>query len=294
MAKIVAISFPKDLPAALDKEARRQRRSRSWIVSEAVRRYLEQRPKPYAIVGASFEQGTDLTLLEGLALDYTERAREAERLWNEGWPFAPTAKPFIRVFETEEEIATWKQSAESLRIVPPPRGRRRVREGDSETRVAHVCRLLNHQRVRYVLIGGAAAILHGVIRPTKDVDVLIEPTVENARRALLALRGLGFGLARELDPAAVAARPFTIVGDSPRVDLITSACGVTYRNAIGRSIPIRVERVAVPLADIDTLIRCKQTGRLRDRADIEELERLRDLGSTSPPRPRNRRSSSRE
>ena len=279
MAKVVAISFPDDLPKALDKEARRQRRSRSWIVTEAVRRYLDSRPKPYVDVGASFERGTDLTLLEGLALDYTERAREAEHLWEEGWRFAPSREPFVRVFETEDEIATWKTSPDSLRIVPPRPRPRRVRKAGIETRVALVCRLLNRERVRYVLIGGAAANLHGVIRPTRDIDVLIEPTVDNARRALQALRGLAFGIAKELDPERVAARPFTIVGDAPRVDLLTTACGVTYADAIGTTIPVRVEGVPVPLADIDTLIRAKRTGRARDLGDIEELERLRELRS---------------
>lgn len=273
---ILSVSIPDDLRPQLDREAKRQRRSRSWVVTEAVRRYLEGRPQPYVEVGASFERGRDLTLLEGLALDYTERAREAEQLWEEGWRLAPQRKPFVKVFETEERIAAWKQSPESLRIVPPRR--RQVRERGIETRLALVCRLLNHHDVRYVLIGGAAANLHGVIRPTKDIDVLIEPTVENARRALRALQGLGFGLARELDPQTVASRVFTIVGDSPRVDLVTVACGVTYAQAIAGAVPVRVEGVAVPLADLDTLIRSKRTGRHRDLGDIEELERLRELG----------------
>lgn len=285
MAKVVAISFPDDLPAALDREARRQRRSRSWIVTEAVRRYLESRPQPYAEAGASFERGRDLTLLEGLALDHTERAREAEALWNEGWRFAPTTKPFVKVFESIAELEAWQRSPDSLRIVPPRR--RRVRERGVETRVAEVCRLLNRQRVRYVLIGGAAVILHGVIRATKDVDVLIEPTVENAARALRALRGLAFGLARELDPDRVATRPFTIIWDTPRVDLLTEACGVTYEEAIRTCVPVNVEGVPVPLADIETLIRTKRSRRHQDLADIASLERLRELGgppTASPPR----------
>jgi len=281
MATILSVSVPPDLRAQLDREARRQRRSRSWIVTEAVRHYLEARPKPFAEVGASFQRGRDLTLLEGLALDYTERAREAERLWEEGWRFAPRREPYVRVFETIAELEAWQRSPESLRIVAPPtrpRRPRRVRERGIETRVADVCRLLNHEEVRYVLIGGDAVILHGVLRVTKDVDVLIEPTIDNATRALRALRGLAFGFARELDPERVATRPFTIVGDTPRVDLLTVACGVTYEQAIRTCVPIKVEGVPVPLADVDTLIRTKRSKRHRDLADIEDLERLGELG----------------
>jgi len=273
VAKVVAISFPDALPAAIDVEARRQRRSRSWIVSEAVRRYLVE---PHVEVGATFQRGRDLTLLEGLALDYTARAREAEQLWEEGWRFTPPAEPFVRVFETEAEIDAWKRSPESLRVVHPTAGR--VAERDILARVVQVCGLLNRHDVRYVLIGGAALNLHGVLRATKDVDVLIEPTVDNATRALLALKGLTFGIARKLDPKHVASRPFTIVGDTPRVDLLTVACGVTYQEAIGACVPVKVEGVAVPLADIDTLIRTKRTSRPYDAGDILELERLRELG----------------
>jgi hypothetical protein len=226
-------------------------------------------------VGASFERGRDLTLIEGLRLDPTARAREAERLWDDAWRHAPAARPFTRVFASEAEIRAWRESADRLRVVPPRRDR--VREAGLQTRIALVCRLLNRYHVRYVLIGGAAAVLHGVIRPTRDVDVLIEATVENAARALRALRGLAFGLVRELHPEAVAGAPFTIIGDTPRVDLITVACGVTYAEAIATCIPVRVEGVAVPLAAIETLIRAKRTGRHRDLGDIEELERLREL-----------------
>ncbi|MFL5493315.1 MAG: DUF6036 family nucleotidyltransferase, partial [Gemmatimonadales bacterium] len=68
------------------------------------------------------------------------------------------------------------------------------------SRLLTVCRLLNAAGVRYVIVGGFALALHGAIRATKDVDVLIEPTLDNARRALEALEGLTWGIARQLDP----------------------------------------------------------------------------------------------
>ena len=48
---------------------------------------------------------------------------------------------------------------------------------------------LQRHDVKYVVIGGIAAILHGVPRATFDLDVLIEATDENARRLLDALDG---------------------------------------------------------------------------------------------------------
>lgn len=128
-----------------------------------------------------------------------------------------------------------------------------------------------------MIVGGFALALHGAIRATKDIDVLIEPTLENARRALEALRSLTYGVARELDPAEVITRPITIVGDDPRVDLLTIAWSVRYADAAPSLLRIRVDDVEIPVADLETLIRSKQTGRLQDRADVETLEQLKRL-----------------
>jgi hypothetical protein len=125
--------------------------------------------------------------------------------------------------------------------------------------------------------GGSPWRCNGAVCATKDVDILIEPTIENARRALEALGGLRFGIARELDPSEVAARPLTIIGDDPRVDLPTLAWSVRYADAAPRVQTAQIDGVEVPFADLDTLIRSKQTGRLQDQADVETLEHLKRL-----------------
>ncbi len=147
----------------------------------------------------------------------------------------------------------------------------------SSSRLVTVCRLLNEAGVRYVVVGGFALALHGAVRATKDVDVLIEPTIDNARRALEALGQLRFGIARELNPSEVIAKPLTIIGDDPRVDLLTLAWSVRYADAAPWVRKVEIEGVEIPYADIDTLIRTKQTGRLQDRADVETLEQLKRL-----------------
>lgn len=147
------------------------------------------------------------------------------------------------------------------------------------SRLALVCDLLNAAGAAYLVVGGFALALHGIVRATKDVDILIDPTVENARRVLDALEGLTYGIARELDPADLIARPLTIIGDDPRVDVLTLAWSVRYAEAASRILQARVEGVDVPYADLETLIRSKQTGRLQDTADIEELEMVRRLAS---------------
>lgn len=89
---------------------------------------------------------------------------------------------------------------------------------DERTRAAtyqdleHVARLLEDEHVEYAVIGGYALALQGLVRLTEDVDILVEPSAENARRCgANAVVGAGAVVIRDL-PADVVA-----VGNPARV-----------------------------------------------------------------------------
>lgn len=142
---------------------------------------------------------------------------------------------------------------------------------------AQVCEALNRSGAHYLVIGGVACILHGVVRGTEDVDILIERTSENAERVLEALALVGYGFAKEWAPEELLRRPVTIIGDDPAVDVFTVAWKVKYEGALGGSSVVEVEGVPIPIVGIDDLIETKRTGRLSDAADIEILEDLKRL-----------------
>jgi hypothetical protein len=142
----------------------------------------------------------------------------------------------------------------------------------TDNRVLRVCRLLNRHRVRYLIAGGVAANLHGSVRATKDVDLLVPKDAGNMSRLLEALSGLPYGIAKELDADTMAAKPFTIIGDDPRVDILTVAASVTFDQAYPRRVTRRIGGVTVPYLNRDDLVRSKQTGRPQDAADIEQLQ----------------------
>ena len=52
---------------------------------------------------------------------------------------------------------------------------------------------LKRNKVKYVLVGGFAVIYYGYVRMTQDMDVLIEPSRENANRMMKVLQEFGFG-----------------------------------------------------------------------------------------------------
>lgn len=151
-----------------------------------------------------------------------------------------------------------------------------------ESRAAQVCAALNGAGARYLVIGGVACILHGYVRATKDVDILIERTLDNARRVFEGLAGVGYGFAREWTAEEVLRKPITIIGDDPRVDLFTVAWSVTYDDAIVRSTQVDAEGVTIPLIGLEDLIATKRTGRLQDAADIEVLEEIQRLRRENP------------
>jgi hypothetical protein len=146
-----------------------------------------------------------------------------------------------------------------------------------ETELARVAAHLAEEDARWILVGAMAMQLWGTTRATRDIDILIEPTVENARRVLRALSNLGFGLAQEWLAEELASKPVTVIGDAPRVDVFTVAWSVSYADAAADAVDFRVEGVRVPTASIDHLIASKRTGRLQDAADIQVLEEIRRL-----------------
>lgn len=70
-------------------------------------------------------------------------------------------------------------------------GRRSVDDRSSDFEELLAC--LNARNVRAVIIGGHALAFHGHPRYTKDLDVFVDPTLENAVALLEALTDFGFG-----------------------------------------------------------------------------------------------------
>ena len=146
-----------------------------------------------------------------------------------------------------------------------------------QTHLAEVCARLFEHEARFVLVGASALQLWGSTRATRDIDILIEPTVANAERVLAALSTIGYGFARDFLAEEIASKPVTVIGDDPRVDILTVAWSVHYAEAHLDAQIFEVEGVKIPTASIDHLIASKRTDRLQDAADIEVLEEIKRL-----------------
>lgn len=147
-------------------------------------------------------------------------------------------------------------------------------------RVAQVCAALNAAGANYLVIGGIACILHGYVRATTDVDILVERTKDNVERVLAALANTGYGFATEWTADQVLESPVTIIGDNPAVEIFQVAWTVKYEQAVSRAWTVEVDGVPVPVIGLDDLIATKRTGRPLDTADIEALEEIRRFRGT--------------
>ncbi len=143
----------------------------------------------------------------------------------------------------------------------------------TDNRVLYLCALLNKHRVSYLLAGGVAANLHGSVRATKDIDLLVPKERKNMERLLNALSKLPYGMAKEFEVDELMEKPITIIGDDPRVDIMTVAWKVTYEKAIQNRKVRKIFGVRVPFLGLKDLIHSKQTGRFQDLADIKILKK---------------------
>ena len=137
-----------------------------------------------------------------------------------------------------------------------------------------VCALLNRHGSRYLVVGGHACILHGLVRTTEDVDILVEECEENYQRVITALAEMEDHAAAELTPADIRDHVVVKVADEVEVDVSRRAWSVSYAEAIGGASVVSVEGVDVPVIGLSDLIRSKQTYRERDAVDLAFLKDL--------------------
>ena len=140
-------------------------------------------------------------------------------------------------------------------------------------RLKDVFASLHRHDVRYVVIGGIAAVLHGVPRATFDLDLFIEATSDNAQRLLDALAESGMGTAHLTTAADLLAHEITIFQDRVRIDVQTSTPGLTFAEAWSGRVTMAYEGQQFNVVSRVHLIRSKRaSGRDIDLQDASILE----------------------
>ena len=134
-----------------------------------------------------------------------------------------------------------------------------------------VCSLLNQHNVRYLIVGARACWLHGYVRATMDVDILVPEDLANHARIIAALSELEDHAAAELTPQDFVDNIVVKIADEVEVDVSTRAWTISYDAAIGPSLKITIQDVEIPYVDLATLIASKRTQRGQDQVDVQFL-----------------------
>jgi len=155
-----------------------------------------------------------------------------------------------------------------------------ARAGDDASvdfdRLLDVLRALEAQGAEYVLVGGVAMGLHGLVRATQDIDLFVRPSAANVAKVKAALRAVWD------DPAIDEITADDLAGDYPTirygppgetlvVDLIGRLSDAIRFEDLAAERKL-VEGVAVSVATPATLYRMKRdTVRPIDRQDAAAL-----------------------
>lgn len=137
---------------------------------------------------------------------------------------------------------------------------------------------LNEDGVEYLVIGAHCLGAHGFPRSTKDFDIWVRPTPENAARTMSALAKFGAPLsalgATEED---FSRSGFVLqLGVEPiRIDISTAITGVEFAPAWERRVQTGMADVEVSVLSLEDLLANKRAmGRPKDLADVDAIERM--------------------
>lgn len=131
----------------------------------------------------------------------------------------------------------------------------------------------------FVIVGAHAVAAHGLARATGDIDVLVRPDPENARRVLAALARFGAPLSAHGLSERDLATPGTVyqMGLPPRrIDILTEVSGVDFDEALVDHVTGRLGTIEIRCIGLEALIRNKRAaGRPKDLGDLAALEEIK-------------------
>jgi len=136
-------------------------------------------------------------------------------------------------------------------------------------------------KVEFILIGGYAVIYHGYVRTTGDMDIWLKPDNTNKEKFLIALSNSGFSrstLTHVRKSDFTKTLSFHIGNPPDRTDFLTKLTGIIFEKAILKVEELKLEGAVIPVLHLNDLIINKMmTNRTKDKADVEELQKINKL-----------------
>ncbi len=131
-------------------------------------------------------------------------------------------------------------------------------------------------RAEFVVVGGWAVAVHGHGRATDDLDILVRPTIDNAKRVFRALVAFGapveeHGVTEDL--FATECYGYRIGTKPVLIEILTTIDAVSFEDATKETVLVTIAGREVPFIGREALLANKRgAGRAKDLADVEALE----------------------
>ena len=137
---------------------------------------------------------------------------------------------------------------------------------------------LNDNDVRYLVVGAYAVIYHAEPRYTKDLDVWVDPTPENAERVYRALARFGAPMSDVTEHDFADSRMIYQIGVEPnRVDILMGVEGLAFESCWPRAVRSTYGGCPIRILSLDDIIAAKRASdRPQDRLDLQRLERKKN------------------
>ena len=142
--------------------------------------------------------------------------------------------------------------------------------------LVRVCLLLRKNNVNFVVIGARACALHGYVRATEDVDILIQQEKNNLEKVIQAIKELYPHMEEEITPEDFYSSIVIKILDEPELDLTISAWSLTFEDAQKDICKIILDDVEIPYLGLESLIKSKETEREQDIWDVKVLKEIRN------------------
>lgn len=134
--------------------------------------------------------------------------------------------------------------------------------------------LCNKYNVEYLVIGGYAVSVHGYPRSTKDLDVCIKISEENAEKMVQVIKEFGFASLKLAKEDFLKRNFFTQLGYDPvRIDIVNDLDAVPFEQAWKNKKVVEFGNTKINFIGYAELLKVKENaGRPQDIADIHKLK----------------------
>lgn len=139
--------------------------------------------------------------------------------------------------------------------------------------------LLNKNKVRYCIVGAYAVAFYAKPRYTKDMDILVEPDIENGKKIVKVLEEFGFKSLNLSEKDFSQSGKIIQLGYEPvRIDIITSIEGCTFKQVWKNKCTGIYGKTKVFFIGLDELIKNKKIlKRKQDEVDLDILSQAKKV-----------------